>query len=68
MSATSRRPSSSCRRSCRAREPLAAQLNHFLNLLELGAGSDEVTAERNAILPAHKVVHEATLSATNGKA
>ncbi|MDX8143970.1 Gfo/Idh/MocA family oxidoreductase [Lentzea sp. BCCO 10_0061] len=49
-------------------EPLAAQLNHFLNLLELGAGSDEVTAERNAILPAHKVVHEATLSATNGKA
>ncbi|MCP2244675.1 Gfo/Idh/MocA family protein [Lentzea aerocolonigenes] len=49
-------------------EPLAAQLNHFLNLLELGAGSDEVIAERNAILPAHKVVHEATLSATNGKA
>jgi predicted dehydrogenase len=49
-------------------EPLAAQLNHFLNLLELGAGSDEVAAERNAILPAHKVVHEATLSATNGKA
>ncbi|MGI5503673.1 Gfo/Idh/MocA family protein [Lentzea sp. CA-135723] len=49
-------------------EPLAAQLNHFLNLLELGAGSDEVLAERNAILPAHKVVHEATISATNGKA
>ncbi|WP_256557323.1 Gfo/Idh/MocA family protein [Lentzea sp. HUAS12] len=44
-------------------EPLAAQLNHFLNLLELGAGSDEVLAERNAILPAHKVVHEATASA-----
>lgn len=48
-------------------EPLAAQLNHFLNLMELGAGSDEVVAERNAILPAHKVVHEATLSATSGK-
>lgn len=44
-------------------EPLAAQLNHFLNLLELGAGSDEVLAERDAILPAHKVVHEATASA-----
>ncbi|KAA2257095.1 Gfo/Idh/MocA family oxidoreductase [Solihabitans fulvus] len=47
-------------------EPLAAQLNHFLNLLELGAGSDEVKAERAGILPAHKVVRDATLSATNG--
>ncbi|GAA3861243.1 Gfo/Idh/MocA family oxidoreductase [Saccharothrix violaceirubra] len=46
-------------------EPLAAQLNHFLNLLELGAGSDEVLAERTAILPAHRVVHEATVSAGN---
>jgi predicted dehydrogenase len=44
-------------------EPLAAQLNHFLNLLELGAGSAEVLAERAAILPAHRAVHEATVSA-----
>ncbi|TWP51600.1 Gfo/Idh/MocA family oxidoreductase [Lentzea tibetensis] len=44
-------------------EPLAAQLNHFLDLLEKGAGSDEVIAERNAILPAHLAVHHATESA-----
>ncbi|MFD1147619.1 Gfo/Idh/MocA family protein [Saccharothrix hoggarensis] len=47
-------------------EPLAAQLNHFLNLMELGAGSDEVRKERAAILPAHRVVHEATVSTGNG--
>ncbi|SDN29753.1 Gfo/Idh/MocA family protein [Allokutzneria albata] len=42
-------------------EPLAAQLDHFLNLLDTGAGVD---AERKAILPAHRAVHEATVSAT----
>ncbi|MFD9733945.1 Gfo/Idh/MocA family protein [Umezawaea sp. NPDC059074] len=47
-------------------EPLAAQLNHFLNLLEKGAGSDEVSAERKAILPAHLAVHHATVSALGG--
>jgi predicted dehydrogenase len=47
-------------------EPLAAQLNHFLNLLEAGAGSDAVAAERAAILPAHRAVDEATKSAAAG--
>jgi predicted dehydrogenase len=44
-------------------EPLAAQLSHFLRLLELGAGSAEVRAEREAILPAHQVIHEVSVSA-----
>jgi predicted dehydrogenase len=44
-------------------EPLAAQLNHFLDLMAAGAGSDAVTAEREAILPAHEVVAAATRSA-----
>ncbi|MFC0115902.1 Gfo/Idh/MocA family protein [Kibdelosporangium aridum] len=47
-------------------EPLAAQLDHFLNLLEAGAGSDEVAKEREAILPAHYAIEQASLSATNG--
>jgi predicted dehydrogenase len=47
-------------------EPLAAQLSHFLRLLALGAGADEVAEERDAILPAHRVVHEVTVSAQNG--
>jgi predicted dehydrogenase len=49
-------------------EPLAAQLSHFLKLLSLGAGSAEVHAERDAILPAHRVVHDVTLSAGNESA
>lgn len=44
-------------------EPLAAQLSHFIKLLALGAGSDEVLAEREMILPAHRVVHDVTESA-----
>jgi predicted dehydrogenase len=44
-------------------EPLAAQLSHFVKLLALGAGSTEVREERKAILPPHRVVHEATISA-----
>jgi predicted dehydrogenase len=47
-------------------EPLAAQLSHFIRLLALGAGAPEVSAERDAILPAHRVVHEATVSAHSG--
>jgi predicted dehydrogenase len=49
-------------------EPLAAQLDHFLGLLALGAGSAEVKAEWDAILPAHRVVHEATVSANGEQA
>lgn len=45
-------------------EPLAAQLDHFLDLIEAGAGSDEVAAERDAILPAHLAIEQATASAT----
>ncbi len=45
-------------------EPLAAQLNHFLDLLEAGAGSAEVKAERDTILPAHKAIDTVTSSAT----
>ncbi|HEX7661588.1 MAG TPA: Gfo/Idh/MocA family oxidoreductase [Pseudonocardiaceae bacterium] len=44
-------------------EPLAAQFDHFLDLLAAGAGADEVKAERDAILPPHRVVHMATTSA-----
>lgn len=36
-----------------AREPLAAQLDHFLDLVE---GKGDATAERASILPAHQVV------------
>jgi len=43
-------------------EPLAAQLNHFLDLVTTG-NTAEADAERNRILPAHRVVHEATESA-----
>lgn len=35
------------------REPLAAQLDHFISLV---TGSGDVKAERNSILPAHRVV------------
>lgn len=48
-------------------EPLAAQLNHFVDLVEAGAGSDAVRAERDAILPAHKVIDDATQSARSGR-
>jgi predicted dehydrogenase len=44
-------------------EPLAAQLAYFLDLIEAGAGSDVAIAEREAILPAHRVIDEATASA-----
>ncbi|MET0235404.1 MAG: Gfo/Idh/MocA family oxidoreductase [Kibdelosporangium sp.] len=47
-------------------EPLAAQLDHFLDLLEAGAGSDAVKAERDAILPAHRAIDQAATSANNG--
>ncbi|MFE3289624.1 Gfo/Idh/MocA family protein [Rhodococcus sp. NPDC059234] len=43
-------------------EPLAAQLAHFIGLLADGA---DIDAERRAILPAHRAVHDATVSATN---
>jgi predicted dehydrogenase len=43
-------------------EPLSAQLNHFLDLV---AGSGDVAAERNSILPAHRAVDEATQSAAH---
>ena len=49
-------------------EPLAAQLDHFLDLIEAGAGSDEVAAERDAILPAHLAIEQATVSATAASA
>ncbi len=42
-------------------EPLAAQLAHFVGLLADGA---DIDTERDAILPAHRAVHEATVSAT----
>lgn len=41
-------------------EPLAAQLSHFVRMLTTGEG---VEAERDAILPAHHVVHQVTTSA-----
>lgn len=44
-------------------EPLAAQLDHFLDLLELGAGADEVRAERATILPGHRAIAQAFESA-----
>ncbi|MBM7771174.1 putative dehydrogenase [Actinokineospora baliensis] len=46
-----------------SQEPLAAQLDHFLNLLEAGAGSDAVAAERAAILPGHRAIDQAAESA-----
>lgn len=49
-------------------EPLAAQLSHFLTLLAFGAGSVEVQAEWDAILPAHRVVHDAAVSANDERA
>jgi predicted dehydrogenase len=45
-------------------EPLAVQLNHFLDLIAAGAGSAEVKAERDTILPAHQAIHTVTTSAT----
>lgn len=48
-------------------EPLAAQLSHFLKLLALGAGATEVSTERDGILPAHRVVHDVSMSATDGR-
>lgn len=47
-------------------EPLAAQLDHFLDLLEAGAGSRAVADERAAILPAHAAVAAVAASATAG--
>lgn len=47
-------------------EPLAAQLSHFIKLLAMGAGSDEVRAEWEMILPPHRVVHNVTVSAGTG--
>jgi predicted dehydrogenase len=44
-------------------EPLAAQLDHFLDLVEAGANSHGVVAERESILPAHYAVEQATRSA-----
>ncbi|AYJ47389.1 Gfo/Idh/MocA family protein [Rhodococcus sp. P1Y] len=41
-------------------EPLSAQLNQFLSLI---AGTGDVDSERRRILPSHRAVHEATLSA-----
>lgn len=41
-------------------EPLAAQLGHFLDIV---AGTADADAERDAILPAHRVVHEVSVSA-----
>ncbi len=43
-------------------EPLSAQLNHFLDLVE---GAGDIAAERNSILPAHRAVDEATRSASH---
>jgi predicted dehydrogenase len=40
-----------------AREPLAAQLDHFL---DLAAGSADMKEERESILPAHRVIHQVT--------
>ncbi|WP_072806047.1 Gfo/Idh/MocA family protein [Rhodococcoides yunnanense] len=41
-------------------EPLAAQLDRYLDLL---AGTADLDAERRSILPAHRVVHEASQAA-----
>ena len=46
-------------------EPLAAQLSHFLDLL---AGAADPTAERTAILPAHRVVDRALAVAADARA
>ncbi|MGF7123345.1 Gfo/Idh/MocA family protein [Rhodococcus sp. BE178] len=43
-------------------EPLSAQLGHFVGLLN---GTGDVAAERASILPAHRAVHEATVSAVS---
>lgn len=43
-------------------EPLSAQLNHFLDLIE---GVGDAGAERVSILPAHRAVEEATRSASH---
>jgi len=43
-------------------EPLAAQLQHFLKLLET-EDKEAIIAERDAILPAHRVIDQATASA-----
>lgn len=48
-----------------SQEPLAAQLQHFLDLWTGAVDSAGVAAERDRILPAHRVVDEATRSATN---
>lgn len=48
-------------------EPLAAQLDHLLDLMEAGAGSDAVISERDAILPAHQAIEQAATSANNGQ-
>ena len=49
-------------------EPLAVQLNHFLDLIEAGPGAPDVKAERDTILPAHKAIDIVTSSATAGAA
>ncbi|RVW00843.1 Gfo/Idh/MocA family protein [Rhodococcus spongiicola] len=43
-------------------EPLVAQFAHFVGLLD---GTGDVVAERASILPAHRAVHDATVSAVN---
>ncbi|MGN7135389.1 Gfo/Idh/MocA family protein [Rhodococcoides corynebacterioides] len=43
-----------------SQEPLAAQLDRFLDLVE---GSEDAAAERTAILPAHRVVDQVTTAA-----
>lgn len=43
-------------------EPLSAQLNHYLSLV---AGTGDIDGERDTILPAHRAVHEATMSASS---
>jgi predicted dehydrogenase len=46
-------------------EPLVAQLRHFLSLL--GGDREAAEAERDSILPAHRAVHEAKLSASSAQ-
>jgi predicted dehydrogenase len=46
-----------------SREPLAAQLDHFLDLT---AGLADPAAERQAILPAHRVIEQLRAEATGG--
>ncbi|WP_072689179.1 Gfo/Idh/MocA family protein [Rhodococcus marinonascens] len=43
-------------------EPLAAQLAHFIGLI---GGEGDPGVERDSILPAHRVVHEVTVSANS---